>query len=303
MVGNDHENPMDQAYQLRQLMEGPRPVSSTTRRAHIIAVVSGKGGVGKTQVAVNLSIALAARNYHMLLFDLDMGLANADLVLGMESTATWSDLFGGRRELEEIIMAGPGGLDFVPGASGVARMAGLSEFERHQLLTTIQRLANRYDLIVLDCGAGISPNVLTFVAAADTILVVTTPEPTAITDAYAIIKAFVWDQNNRRGGGKNSAGIGLIVNMAESRREGRDTFERLAGVAARFLHLPVNDYGYILLDEHVPAAVRQRCPVILRYPRSPASTCLMATTARLARELGQSQEPESLFYRVMNMFL
>lgn len=303
MVSNDHENLMDQAYQLRQLMEGPRPATPAARRAHIIAVASGKGGVGKTQVAVNLSIALAARNYRILLFDLDMGLANADLVLGLESSATWSDLFGGRRELDDIIMAGPGGMDFMPGSSGVARMASLSEFERHQLLSAIRRLETRYDLIVLDCGAGISPNVLTFAAAADTILVVTTPEPTAITDAYAAIKAFVWDQQNRRGAGQDAAGIGLIVNMAESRREGRDTFERLAGVAARFLHLPVNDYGYILLDEHVPAAVRQRRPVILQYPRCSACTCLMATTARLAREFGQSQEPESLFYRVMNMFL
>ncbi|NLX13231.1 MAG: MinD/ParA family protein [Phycisphaerales bacterium] len=302
MVSYDHENPMDQAYQLRQLMEGPRPASPVNQRAHIIAVASGKGGVGKTQVAVNLSIALAARNYRILLLDLDMGLANADLVLGLESTASWSDLFDGRRELDDNIISGPGGLDFVPGASGVARMAGLSEFERHQLLAAVRRLESRYDLIVLDCGAGISPNVLTFAAAADTILVVTTPEPTAITDAYAAIKAFVWEQNNRGGVGQ-AAGIGLIVNMAESRREGRETFERLAGVAARFLHLPVNDYGYILRDEHVPAAVRQRHPVILHYPRCSACTCLMATAARLARELGQSQEPESLFYRVMNMFL
>lgn len=302
MVNNDHDNPMDQAYQLRQLVEGPRPASPASQRAHIVAVASGKGGVGKTQVAVNLAIALAARNYRILLFDMDMGLANADLVLGLESTASWSDLFGGRRGLDEIIMAGPGGMDFVPGASGVARMAGLSEFERHQLLAAIRRLENRYDLIVLDCGAGISQNVLTFAAAADTILIVTTPEPTAITDAYAAIKAFVWDRNNRRGADR-AAGIGLIVNMAESRREGRDTFERLAAVVARFLHLPVNDYGYILRDDHVPAAVRQRRPVILQYPRCSAGTCLMAAAARLAREFGQSQEPESLFYRVMNMFL
>ncbi len=138
---------------------------------------------------------------------------------------------------------------------------------------------------------------------ADSIVVVTTPEPTAITDAYALIKVLAQDREAGIYSGARLGSIGLVVNLAESRREGRDTFERVAGVGARFLHLAIADYGYVLRDEHVPAAVRQRCPVLLRYPRCAASACMMASAGRLAHELGQPQGSESLFYRVMNMFV
>jgi flagellar biosynthesis protein FlhG len=219
--------------------------------------------------------------------------------LGVDAAYTWRDLLAGRRSLEEVMVQGPGGIALLPGASGVSQMANLSEFERHQLVAAAERATASYDVVVFDCGAGISHNVVSVASFADTILVIATPEPTAITDAYAMIKAFA--REPRSSG--CAATIGVIVNLAESRREGRDTFERLAGVAARFLHVPVTDYGYILRDEHVPAAVRQRCPVILRYPRCSASTCLMVSAERLSRELGRPEEHRSLFYRVMNMFL
>jgi flagellar biosynthesis protein FlhG len=301
MLGRgDRARRVDQAQHLRQLMAAGGGAVQPARRAHVIAVTSGKGGVGKTLVAANLSIALAARGHRVILFDMDMGLANADIILGVEASCTWREVLSGRRAIEEVIVQGPGGIALVPGASGVARMANLSEFERHQLVSAMNRIEGQYDVVVLDCGAGISINVVGFASSADTILVVATPEPTAVTDAYAMIKALAQDHLSAGGA---SASMGLLVNLAESRREGRDTYDRLAGVAARFLHLPVTDYGYILRDEHVPAAVRQQCPVILRYPRCSASTCLLACAARLSRELGQPETNRSLFYRVMNMFL
>ena len=292
----------DQAHRLRRLMA--RGVSGAPDRpTHVLAVVSGKGGVGKTMVAANLSIALAARGHRVILFDMDLGLANTDILLGVEPSCTWSEVLSGRRGVDDVILDAPGDVAFVPGASGLTELADLSEFERHQLMTAMHQIESEYDIVVMDCGAGISRNVIEFAASADTVLVVTTPEPTSITDAYATIKTLARDGSRSQEPDTSVQSQGLIVNLAESRREGRSTYERLAGVTARFLHLPITDYGYILRDEHVTAAVRQRCPVILRYPRAPASTCLMASAGRLSRELGQPETKESLFYRVMNMFL
>lgn len=303
MIGRRNFTPgYDQAHRLRRLMS--RGLSDAAdRQTHVLSVVSGKGGVGKTMVAANLSIALAARGHRVILFDMDMGLANTDIMLGVEPQCTWSEVLSGRRVVDDVILDAPGDVAFVPGASGLTELANLSEFERHQLMTAMEQIENEYDIVMMDCGAGISRNVIEFAASADTVLVVTTPEPTSITDAYATIKTLARDRSRSREPDTSVQSQGLIVNLAESRREGRSTYERLAGVAARFLHLPITDYGYVLRDEHVIAAVRQRCPVILRYPRAPASSCLMASAGKLSRELGQPEARESLFYRVMNMFL
>ncbi len=301
-MAEDRTKRTDQAHRLRQLVSQQSPAAPAPRGGHIIAVASGKGGVGKTMVAANLAIALGARGHRVILLDLDMGLANTDIVLGVDAAGTWSEVIAGRRTIEEVIVEAPGHISFMPGASGVADLANLSEFERHQLLSMLQKIEHRYDVVVLDCGAGISRNVVGFGSAADTVLVLATPEPTAVTDAYAMIKAFAQDRHTGVYAGDRAASIGVVVNMAESRREGRETFDRLAGVAARFLHLPVTDYGYILRDEHVPAAVRQRSPILLRYPRCSASACLMSTAARLSRDMGRPQGDSGLFYRVMNMF-
>ncbi|NLX22867.1 MAG: MinD/ParA family protein [Phycisphaerae bacterium] len=304
MVRHDDSGDLrDQASRLRRMMAGDAEVDAARRSAHALAVVSGKGGVGKTFVASNLAIALAARGHRTILFDMDMGLANADIVLGVEPVGTWSDVLSGRRALDEIIVEAPGHVSFVPGCSGVTELANLSEFERHRLLAAMRRVEARYDVMVLDCGAGISRNVVAVADLADTVLVLATPEPTALTDAYAMIKTFAqerqWGSSDRAA----LASIGLVVNNAISRREGRDTYERLAGVAARFLHLPVADLGYILRDDHVPAAVRQRRPVILGYPRCSASSCLLALAGRLSREMGRPEASQSLFYRVINLFV
>jgi flagellar biosynthesis protein FlhG len=239
-----------------------------------------------------------------MLFDLDMGLANADIVLGVESNGTLSDVLSGRRTLEDVTIQAPGEITFVPGASGIAGLADLSEFERYQLLTTLQQVDEQYEVIILDCGAGISKNVLTFGSVADTLLIVSTPEPTAITDAYATMKAFVLERDElNRSTDDPLAAMGVIVNQSESRHEGKQVYERLAGVAAKFLHVPVTDYGYILRDEHVPAAIRSRTPLLLKYPRCSASACLLSTAARLSADLGKPTTGETFFTRVMRMFL
>jgi flagellar biosynthesis protein FlhG len=294
---------LDQASRLRQLVADDPAPTPAGKPCHIITLISGKGGVGKTFIATNLSIAMAARGHRVVLFDMDMGLANADIVLGIEARGTWSDMLGGKRDLSDVVVQAPGGVAFVPGASGIAELADLSEFERHRLMAAMQEIEANYDVVVLDCGAGISKNVLGFAATADTALVVTTPEPTSITDAYAMIKAFPQLSRTRPSPADQPGGVGLVVNNAESRREGREVYERISSVAARFLHLAVGDYGYILRDDHVPAAVRERYPLMLRYPRCTASGCLMALATRLSRDIGQPQAETSLFRRVISMFM
>jgi flagellar biosynthesis protein FlhG len=169
-------------------------------------------------------------------------------------------------------------------------------------MMAMQQIESRYDLVVLDCGAGISRNVLSFAATADTILVVTTPEPTSLTDAYATIKVIPQLTAGRPQAAQTAGGIGLVVNSVNSRREGSEVYERVSSVAARFLQLPVADYGYILRDELVPAAIRERSPLFLRYPRSHAAGCLRAIAAQLSREIGQPQAEQGLFYRFVNLF-
>jgi flagellar biosynthesis protein FlhG len=300
----DNDKPRgDQASRLRQLVAGqPAFDQGAPHSAHVVSVISGKGGVGKTLIATNLAMAMAARGHRVILFDMDMGLANADIILGVQARGTWSEVLHGQRGLDEVVIDAPGGIAFVPGSSGLAELADLSEFERHRLLAAMRQIESRYDLVILDCGAGISRNVLSFAAGADTVLVVTTPEPTALTDAYATIKVIPHICPSRPSPAEAAGGIGLIVNQAISRRESREVYERISGVAARFLHLPVSDYGYILRDDHVPHAVRERQPLLLRYPRCPASGCLMAIAVRLSREIGQPQQARSLFSRVISLF-
>lgn len=303
---NPNPNPrIDQASRLRTLLAAgvPDPQVTPASSTHVVAVVSGKGGVGKTFLAANTAIALAARNYRTILLDGDMGLANTDILLGIDPKGTWADVLQGRRELADVIVEAPGQVAFVPGCSGATEMANLSAFERRRLVEAIRQVEAGYDVMVLDCGAGISRNVIELTELADTVMVVATPEPTALADAYAMVKALTYEREHHPVGQDAHRAIGLVVNNAASRREGRETYERLAGVAARFLHVPVIDLGYVLRDEHVPEAVHRRRPVLISYPRCSASSCLLAVAGRLVREMGQPQVNRSLFYRVISLFV
>lgn len=281
--------PEDQAARLRQMVygDGPRPCT--------IAITSGKGGVGKTNLSVNLAICLAAKRMEVTLLDADFGLANADVLLNLQPPVNLAHVMSGQCELEDVLTEAPGGIRFVPGASGLVRMADLSTFERHRMLELLREIERGADLLVLDCGAGISRNVVTFASAADLCLVVTTPEPTAITDAYAAIKVITQESRGAR--------LGLVVNLCRSKAEGRSTYERVAEVAARFLELALSDFGYILSDERVGLAVRQRMPLVLRYPRSSSAACIAGIATRLARDLEQGRGPSGFLRRVASMFL
>jgi len=280
-------SPDDQASKLRELMR-------TSRGTRTIAVASGKGGVGKSNVALNLSILLSAAGHRVALVDADLGLANLDVLTDVMVRANLSHVVGGKRSLEEIVVDLPSGVQLVPCASGLARLASLSDFQRAKLLRDLAALEADNDVIVVDCSAGIGPDMLAFACGADHVIVIATPEPTAITDAYAVIKSLM----QKRYGGY----VSLLANMVAGRHEARSTHQRIATVARQFLGARVFDAGYVLTDPRVPEAVRRREPFVLAFPRSPASRCLAALATKLRSGSAMVGPKEGFFRRVANWF-
>ena len=277
----------DQAAALRSLARA-RP------RATVIAITSGKGGVGKSNVAVNLAIRFAKSGKDVVLLDADLGLANADVLCNVDLPANLSHVIARKRELRDVLVQAPGGFRLIGGASGLARMADLTDDDRGRLLEALAELEQQADIIIIDTGAGISPNVLSFTRAADHVLVVTTPEPTAITDAYAVIKVVSRDPGNRR--------INLLVNQARSAGEGRIVHDRIARVAKQFLGATVFDAGHVMSDDAVPLAVRRRVPFVLSTPNCPAGQCITRLAMRFEQGLIADREPGGFFSRMNGMF-
>ncbi len=278
---------VDQAEKLRLMVR-------TRSHARVIAVASGKGGVGKSNVAANLALCLRACRKDVILIDADLGMANLDLLLGMKPRYTLAHVLGGRRSLDQVIQDGPAGIRFIAGASGLTDLSDLEEFRRRQLLQQFTALQHQTDVMIIDTGAGISRNVLSFCHAADQTLVVTTPEPTSMTDAYALIKCLTKEASGNR--------ISLLVNLAQSRNEAKAIFQRISHVARQFLSADVFDAGYILRDEHVTEAVCRREPVVLAYPRCQASLCLMSIAAKWTRTADQLPSENGFFQKVVNWF-
>ncbi len=277
----------DQASKLRRLMQDRRATRT-------LAVASGKGGVGKSNIALNLSILLSAAGNRVALVDADIALANLDILLDVDCRMNLSHVVAGSRTLADVVMDLPCGVQFVPGASGLTNLANLNEFQRASLVDQLSALEDENDIIVVDCGAGIGRDVLHFAMAGDNVLVVTTPEPTAVTDAYAFIK--VLSQQSFEGS------ISLLVNQATDRAEGRATFERIAEVARQFLGVTLFDAGHVVIDPKIREAVRRREPFVLAYPRCPASRCLAALTNKLSAGTGLVGAQHGFFRRVANWF-
>lgn len=285
----------DQATQLRRMMAEAKPSAMSgeapRRRARVIAVASGKGGVGKTCVTVNLAAKLASMSRRVLLLDADLGTANADIIAGVSSRVSLAHAVAGRASMEQVICDTPAGFSLVPGASGLTQMAALSEFERARVLQMLEQISSDYDLILIDTAAGIGPNVAGFAVAADELLVVTTPEPTAITDAYALVKTI-----SRR---RDDASVAVLVNGVRDRREGRRVFDRLGTVSRRFLGLSLRYAGHLVLDPRVGEAVRSRRPFVIGDGACPASHCITQLAHKMDRHAKESCEI-GFFRRVTN---
>jgi len=254
------------------------PAMRNTNRARVIAVTSGKGGVGKSNISVNLAVKFASCGKRVVLLDADLGLANADVLCNVDLPANLAHVIARRKTLREVMVRAPGGFNLIGGASGLARMADLTDIDRQRVIDSLADLEDQTDIIVVDTGAGISPNVLSFTRAADHVLVVTTPEPTAITDAYAVIKVLSRDMSKRP--------VSLLVNQVRTAQEARAVYERIAEVARHFLGVHVLDAGYVASDPEVCAAVRRRIPLLLSSPNSPAALCISAVASRLEGSIG-----------------
>jgi len=280
---------LDQATQLRALANQVR------LHASVIAITSGKGGVGKSNIAVNLAIKLASAGKHVVLLDADLGLANADVLCNVDLPHNLSHVIARKKELSEVMIEAPGGFHLIGGASGLARMADLTDFDRQRLVDALGQLEQQTDVILIDTGAGISPNVLSFTRAADHVLVVTTPEPTAITDAYAVIKVISRDNASQRR-------VSLLVNQTRTNQEGRVVHERIAKVARQFLNVSVLDAGSVPSDEQVALAVRRRNPFTLGAPRCPASCAIEKLAVRLEQGVVEKLDSGGFFNRMSRWF-
>ena len=276
---------LDQAQRLRELARAPR------RRARVVAVTSGKGGVGKTNLAVNLAVAAAVAGRRVTLLDVDLGLANVDILMNLSPRYTLAHVLAGGRSLAEIVTAGPGGVRVVPGASGVPRLADLDQSGREDLLRELGELEEGADLLILDTGAGISRNVVAFAAAADEVLVVTTPEPTSVLDAFSTIKVLSREEALGR--------VRLVVNQCATRTEAEAVSRRVSGACRQFLGLPVDRMGYVISDYHVGEAVRRRQPLVLAFPDAPSSRCIR-TLAGLLAGAPPRPRPAGFFRRVLD---
>jgi flagellar biosynthesis protein FlhG len=294
---------MDQASQLRELAAQ----SPSRRTASVIAITSGKGGVGKSNVAVNLAIKLASAGKQVVLLDADLGLANADVLCNVDLPHNLSAVIARKKELHEVMVKVPGGFSMIGGASGLARMADLTDADRGRIVRALAELEERADIILIDTGAGISPNVLSFTRAADHVLVVTTPEPTAITDAYAVVKVLHRDAAAGQMGMSEPVErrVSLLVNQVRTPAEARVVHDRIAKVARQFLGVSVYDAGHVLADEAVQTAVRARTPFVLSSPNSPASRCITQLAMRLEQGVvaaAAGAGPDGFFNRMSRWF-
>lgn len=245
----------DQAAGLRRLAN-PKPV-------RVVAVSGGKGGVGKTNVSVNLAVSAAEQGHKVMLLDADLGLANVDVMLGLHPKYTLSNVLQGDCSLDEAIVEGPAGVMVVPGASGIQHMAELSSAEHTGLIRAFSELSTDIDLLIVDTAAGINDTVISFTRAAHDILVVVCDEPASITDAYAIIKLLNRDYGHSR--------FRILANMVRTAQEGRELYNKMCRVTDRYLDVMLSYMGAVPYDENLRKAVRGQRPVVQAYPRSRVS--------------------------------
>jgi len=240
-------------------MNQPRPIK-------VIAVTGGKGGVGKTNVSVNLATAMAEMGHETVLLDADLGLANVDVLLGLRPKKTIADVLDGTCGLEEVMLQASDRLRIVPAASGTQEMTSLSAHEHAELIHAFNSIADNLDVLIVDTAAGISDSVVNFVRAAQEVLVVVCDEPTSITDAYALIKLLNRDYQMTR--------FRVLANMVLTEQEGRNMFNKLLTVTDRFLDVTLQYVGSIPYDESVRKAVQKQVPVLKAFPKSKVALAL-----------------------------
>ena len=239
---------------------------SQMRPVQVIAVSGGKGGVGKSNISVNLGIALAELRRRVVLLDADLGLANVDVLLGLKATHTLADVLAGTHSLRDVLVSGPHGLKIVPASSGVQHMASLSPREHAGLINAFNELSDQVDVLVIDTAAGISDTVVSFVRAANEVIIVVCDEPSSITDAYALIKLLNKEYDMQR--------FRVVANMTRTPQEGSHMFTKLNTVCEKFLDVTLQYLGNVPFDENVRKAVQKQKALLEFAPTSKAALAI-----------------------------
>ncbi len=258
-----------------------------TAQARVVAIASGKGGVGKTNLAANFSLALGRQGIRVLAVDADLGLANLDIVLGLAPSHTSVDMLRGDLDIADVLVPARHDVWLLPGSSGSFEASNLEELRRYELMTAIDTLDTRFDAVVIDTGSGLAPSTLGFCAAAEELMLVVTPEPTGISDGLGMLRAL-----HQRHGVRHAK---IVANLVATTEDGQAAFERLAGLCSRSLDVRLEYMGALPFDPHVGRAVMRGQPVSEAYPDSPFSQAMdrvadrfLASTERDARP-GASQ--------------
>lgn len=254
---------MDQASRLRQIVNA----KSEMNNARVIAVTSGKGGVGKTSMSVNLAIEFSKMGKKVVIFDADFGLANVEVMLGIRPRFNLLDLIHNNKTIEEIITKGPNNIGFISSGSGVAELAALDNYSIQFLISEIEKLDDLYDIVIIDTGAGITDSVLEFVMLSPEIILVVTPEPTSITDAYSLLKVLrKKDEFN-----PIYKTINVVSNRVSNESEGYDIYSKMNTVSSKFLNTKLHFLGAVPQDKNASLAIIEQKPVVLAYPNSSVS--------------------------------
>jgi len=282
----------DQAEELRELMQGSEKKSSSpsAHKTRIIAVTSGKGGVGKTNISVNMAIAYAQLGKKVILIDGDLGMANVNVLLNIVPQFNLMQVINKQKTMQDIILDTEFGIRFIAGANGFSKIANLTTDELDYFAEQFSQLGNA-DIIIIDTGAGIAENVLRFVAAADEVYVVTTPEPTAITDAYGMIKIITTELVDRE------INIKLLVNRVHSADEGKRISDRIINIVAQFLNYKVDYIGFVYDDAAVTQSVIRQKPFMIVNPTSKPAQCVKHIVGRIEKTENSGSEGVSTFLR------
>lgn len=273
----------DQATHLRRQFDK----DGRYRQAKTISIVSGKGGVGKSNFAINFSLALIKQRKRVLLIDLDIGMGNIDILLGLQAERTIIDMLNDYLPVHEIIETGPMGLSYIAGGSGVTHFFSLNREKMDYFLSQYDELVTEYDYIIFDMGAGASSDSLFFILASDECILITTPEPTSITDAYSMVKHIIKKQQNLP--------IYVVINRVSSTKNGQQTLQKFKQVVSQFLDINIHPLGIIPEDKHVHQAVMHQTPYLIHNATSPVSKAILNIVKQYDTDLDVVDEPKFSF--------
>lgn len=269
----------EQAAKLKKIMSERQGHIVSLSNKKVYCITSGKGGVGKTNLSLNISIALQKMGKKVLLVDADLGLANVDIVSGLYPKYNIYHVLTFQKTINEVLLEGPMGIKILPGASGLYEMANLSTAELDILINSFKNISSDFDIIIIDTGAGISKNVLSFIKSSDEVIVVATPEPSAVTDAYAVIKLTY----------RYPKKIHVIINRADNFKDAEFTVQKLVSASKKFLGIQLHYLGYVLEDKYVSKSNIEQSPFYVRFPNCLASKCV----ENLGRNLLYGEQSQS----------